>query len=172
MRKRTICMVAALFIAGAPLAQAQGGTSAGSPQESERLSPTERKILTDARVAVIKIALQLTSEQEPKWPAVEEAIRSRADGRYRRLAALQERISQTGEADPVRLYRERADSLTQRAAELKRLADAWQQLAQSLSPDQKARLRLVTTRVLEGGRSAVDSRRTEMAYEDEEEEVF
>jgi hypothetical protein len=172
MRKGTICMVAALFIAGAPLAQAQGGTSTGSPQESERLSPTERKILTDARVAVIKIALQLTSEQEPKWPAVEEAIRSRADGRYRRLAALQERISQTGEVDPVRLYRERADSLAQRAAELKRLADAWQQLAQSLSPDQKARLRLVTARVLEGGRSAVDSRRTEMAYEDEEEEVF
>ena len=172
MRKRTICMVAALFIAGTPLAQAQGGTSTGSPQESGRLSPTERKILTDARVAVIKIALQLTSEQEPKWPAVEEAIRSRADGRYRRLAALQERISQTGEVDPVRLYRERADSLAQRAAELKRLADAWQQLAQSLSPDQKARLRLVTVRVLEGGRSAVDSRRTEMAYEDEEEEIF
>src|SRR5918994_5327026 len=170
MRRRTICMVAALFLAAAPAAQAQGGTSTGSPQESDRLSPTERKIVTDARVAAIKIALQLTSEQEPKWPAVEEAIRARADGRYRRLAALQERISQTGEVDPVRLYRERADSLAQRAAELKRLADAWQQLAQSLSPDQKARRRLVTVRVLGRMSAAADSRRTETYEEDEEEE--
>ena len=109
MRKRTICMVAALFLASTPLAQAQGGTSTGSPQDTERLSPTERKIVTDARVAVIKIALQLTSEQEPKWPPVEEAIRARAEGRYRRLAALQERTSQSGEVDPVRIYRERSE---------------------------------------------------------------
>src|SRR5918993_4110206 len=163
MRKRTICMVAALFLASAPLAQAQGGTSTGSPQESERLSPTERKILTDARVAAITIALQLTSEQQQYWPAVEEAIRARAEGRYRRLAALEGRISQTREVDPVRLYRERADSLAQRAAELRRLADAWQPLQQSLSPDQKARLRLVAVRVLGRISSAADSRRTETA---------
>src|SRR3712207_2243088 len=132
MRSRTISMAAALFLTGAPLALAQGGTSTGSPQESDRLSPTERMILTDARVAAIRIALQLTSEQQQYWPAVEEAIRARAEGRYRRLAALRGRTSQTGEVDPVRLYRERADSLAQRAAELRRLADAWQPLQQSL----------------------------------------
>jgi hypothetical protein len=172
MRKRTICMVAALFLAGAPLAQAQGGTSTGSPQESDRLSPTERKTVTDARVAAITIALQLTSEQQQYWPAVEEAIRARAEGRYRRLAALEGRISQTREVDPVRLYRERADSLAQRAAELRRLADAWQPLQQSLSPDQKAWLRLVAVRVLGRISSAADSRRTETYEEEEEEEVF
>jgi len=67
---------------------------------------------------------------------------------------------------PAQFYRERAEALAERAAGLKRLADAWQPLYQSLSPDQKMRLRVVTVRALEGMRTAVESRRMDMDDED------
>ncbi|MCG7394381.1 Spy/CpxP family protein refolding chaperone [Microvirga sp. ACRRW] len=124
-------------------------------------------MLTDIRVGAIKAALQLTPDQEKLWPAVEEAIRARAETRYRRLATLGERMSQPGDVDPVQLYRQRADVLTERAAGLRKLADAWQPLYQSLTPDQKTRLRLVTVHAIEGFRAAMENRR--MDSDDEEE---
>jgi hypothetical protein len=169
MRKRMISTVAALFIVGAPMALAQQATSgSGSTSDSGRLNQAEFKMLTDIRVGVIRAALQLTPEQEKLWPAVEEAIRARAETRYRRLAALGERLDQWRDADPVQLYRQRADVLADRAAGLRKLADAWQPLYQSLTPDQKTRLRLVTVHALEGFRTAMENRRTEL---DDEEDI-
>jgi hypothetical protein len=163
MRKRMISIVAALFIVGAPMALAQQATSgSGSTSDSGRLNQAEFKMLTDIRVGVIRAALQLTPEQEKLWPAVEEAIRARAETRYRRLAALGERLDQWRDADPVQLYRQRADVLADRAAGLRKLADAWQPLYQSLTPDQKTRLRLVTVHALEEFRTALENRRTEL----------
>jgi hypothetical protein len=158
-----ISTVAALFIVGAPMALAQQATSgSGSTSDSGRLNQAEFKMLTDIRVGVIRAALQLTPEQEKLWPAVEEAIRARAETRYRRLAALGERLDQWRDADPVQLYRQRADVLADRAAGLRKLADAWQPLYQSLTPDQKTRLRLVTVHALEEFRTALENRRTEL----------
>jgi hypothetical protein len=42
----------------------------------------------------------------------------------------------------------RADALAQRSADLKKLADAWQPLYQTLEPDQKRRMALLTIVVL------------------------
>ena len=120
---------------GTPLAHAQQATSSpGDTSDKGRLSQTEFKMLTDVCVGVIKAALQLTPEQERLWPVVEEAIRARAETRYGRLAALEERMGEWREIDPVQLYRQRADVLAERAAGLKKLADAWQPLYQSLNP--------------------------------------
>jgi len=167
MRKGMISTVAALFIVGAPIAQAQQATSGpGSPPETGRLTQAEFKMLTDVRLGVIKAALQLTPDQEKLWPAVDEAIRARAETRYRRLAVLRERLDQPRDIDPVQLYRQRADVLTDRAAGLRKLADAWQPLYQTLTPDQKTRLRLVTVHAIEGLRTAMENRRMEM--DDEE----
>jgi hypothetical protein len=90
--------------------------------------------LTDARIGIVKAALQLTPEQAKYWPAVEEAIRNRAMGRQVRLAALARQRDQ-GDGDPIDMVRHRADALSQRAAELKQLADAWQPLAATLKPN-------------------------------------
>ena len=118
----------------------------------ERLSATELETLTDARIALVKAVLQLTPEQEKFWPAVEEAIRFRATGRQARLASAQARadelrdrnvIENLRNRDPIDFLRRRADALAQRSAELKRLADAWQPLYQTLSTDQRRRLGLV-----------------------------
>jgi hypothetical protein len=169
MRKGMIGIVAALFIVGAPATYAQQATSgSGGTPDSGRPTQAEFKMLTDIRVGVLKAALQLTPEQEKLWPSVEEAIRSRAEMRYRRLAALGERMDQGRDFDPVQLYRQRADVLTERAASLRKLADAWQPLYQSLTPDQKMRLRLVTAHAIEGLRTALENRRMDM---DDEEEI-
>jgi len=169
MRKRMIGVVAALFIVGAPVTHAQQATSGpGGTPESGRRSQADVKMLTDIRVGVIKAALQLTPEQEKLWPAVEDAIRARAETRYRRLAALRERMGQSRDIDPVQLYRQRADVLADRAAGLRKLADAWQPLYQSLTPDQKTRLGLVTVHAIEGFRTAMENRRMEM---DDEEDI-
>ena len=93
--------------------------------------------MTDARIGIVKAVLQLTPEQAKYWPAVEEAIRARAQTRYQRIAAVAERLGQQRAVDPVELLRGRADALAQRAAGLKKLADALQPLYQSLSPETK-----------------------------------
>jgi ABC-type hemin transport system ATPase subunit len=118
------------------------------------------------QLALSRRVLQLTPEQAKYWPAVEEAIRARAQTRYQRIAAVAERLGQQRAVDPVELLRGRADALAQRAAGLKKLADAWQPLYQSLSPDQKQRMQVLAVRVLRQLKDAVDTRRMEMYDED------
>jgi hypothetical protein len=92
---------------------------------------------------MLKGALRLTPEQVKLWPAVEQAIRDRAESRYRRMTTVAERIAQGREVNPIELLRNRADALSERGTELKKLVDAWQPLYQSLSPEQKQRARVV-----------------------------
>jgi hypothetical protein len=120
-----------------------------------------RGFLTDARIGIVKAALQLTPEQEKLWPPVEEAIRARAEARYNRMVAMAGKAGQQGEVDPVELMRGRADALAQRAASLKKLADAWQPLYQSLNADQKQRMRLLSRHVLRELSGGMDTRETE-----------
>jgi hypothetical protein len=63
----------------------------------------------------------------------------------------------------------RADALAQRAADLKRLADAWQPLYQTLTPDQKRRLGLTTIIVLRRIGNAVEAADETEDTEDTEE---
>ena len=121
--------------------------------------------LTDARIGIVKAALQLTPEQAKYWPAVEEAIRNRAMGRQVRLAARQR---DQGDGDPIDMVRHRADALSQRAAELKQLADAWQPLAATLTPEQKQRLRFFAVNILRLVPRAVELRRTQNEDEGDE----
>jgi hypothetical protein len=59
-------------------------------------------------------------------------------------------------------------ALAQRAANLKRLADAWAPLYQTLNPDQKERMRLLAMHVVHQLRDGVDSRPMEMYDETED----
>jgi hypothetical protein len=60
--------------------------------------------------------------------------------------------------DPVSFLHRRADALVQRAADLKKLADAWQPLYETLSPDQKTRMAFLTIFVLRELRSGLEQR--------------
>jgi len=165
MLKRAIGVAAVLFIASSSLAAAQDTTSAIG--DKGRLSQSEFKILTDLRLGIVKAALQLTPEQQRYWPAVEEAVAARGEARYRRLTALAQRAPSEGEIDPVQLIRQRADMLSQRAAGLKQLADAWQPLYQTLAPDQRTRMRTLAIRAGDALRGAAESRR---GYDEDDDE--
>jgi hypothetical protein len=162
MLKGIIALLTVLFVTGSSLTHAQ---DASGP----RLSQTDMNVVTDARLGIVKAVLQLTPEQAKYWPAVEEAVRARAEARYRRIAAIDERLSQKRDVDPVELLRGRADALSQRAAGLKKLADAWEPLYKSLNPDQKERMRALALRVVAQLKDAVDARRMAIYDEDDDE---
>jgi hypothetical protein len=62
----------------------------------------------------------------------------------------------------------RAEALAQRAADLKKLADAWQPLYQTLSPEQKRRMAALAIFVLREMRNDVEQRRLQSEDHDEE----
>jgi hypothetical protein len=162
MLKGIAGLAAVLVVAGAAYAQ---------EASHARLSPTDVNAMTDARIGIVKAALQLTPEQAKYWPPIEEAIRARAEARVHRIAQLKALAEQAGqrEFNPVELMRGRAEALAQRGANMKRLADAWQPLYQTLNPDQKQRMRLLAMHVVREVRSAVERHRmAEMLLESEE----
>jgi LTXXQ motif family protein len=162
MWKIVVTGLAAFLLAAPQLAHAQAPSTAGPVQ---LLSDTDLKALTDRRIEVLRFALGLTPDQAKYWPAVEEAIRARVTARHERLATLAARVNSPRESNPIELLRERADVLAQRAAGLKKLADAWQPLYDSLDAAQKLRLRFLTLYVLREMGDALESRR--MRMEDE-----
>jgi LTXXQ motif family protein len=154
----------ALFITASPLAFAHD-SSAGA---SQNLTAADWEQLTDARIKLVKAALQLTPDQEKYWPAVEEAIRARAKDRQARIATAAERIRELRDRsrieilrdrNPIEFMQRRADRLAQRAADLKRLANAWEPLYQTLDPEQKRRMAILAIFAIREMRDAVEERR-------------
>jgi hypothetical protein len=154
--------VTALFVAAAPLAYAEQAAS------QDHLTAADWEQLTDARIKLVKAALQLTPDQEKYWPAIEEAIRIRAKDRQARIAIAAERarelpdrsrIEVLRDRNPIEFMKRRADRLVQRAADLNRLADAWQPLYQTLDPDQKRRLAFLAIFAVRELRDAAEERR-------------
>ncbi len=149
MSKMVAAAVTALFVAVSPFAYAQNQST--NPQGTQNTGQLgEPGDVTDLRIAVVKSALQLTPSQEQYWPPIEQAIRTRAQHRLARLQNLADLADQGSSPlemainrNPVDFLHRRADVLAQRAADLKRLGDAWQPLYQVLSQDQKRRLGLV-----------------------------
>ena len=70
--------------------------------------------------------------------------------------------------DPVAFLQRRSANLTQRATELKTLADAWQPLYQTMSPEQKRRMAVLAVLVLRELRDKVEQRRTDDDDDDED----
>jgi LTXXQ motif family protein len=144
-------LLAVLFVTGSSLAYAQNAA---------RRIPSQAEINTrmDMRLAIAKDALALTPDQQKYWPAIQDAVHSTVQARYARLSAVEQRLNQ-GNIDSVELLRGRANALAQRAAELKKLADAWEPFYKSLTPDQKSRVRFLAERALPALRVAVDTGR-------------
>jgi hypothetical protein len=165
MLKGIAGLAVVLVVAGS--AQAQDARPEASRPDAfhRRLTQADLNALTDARIGVAKAMLQMTPDQAKLWPPIEEAIRNGAEARYRRIAQFRALADRSGERepDPIALMRWRADALTERGASLKKLAEAWQPLYQTLTPDQKDRLRLVVSHVLheiQEARGAVERHRS------------
>jgi hypothetical protein len=165
-------MTALAVIAGSSLAYGQGGPSSGPA--TSRITAADLNALTDARIAIVKAALQLMPDQEKYWPAIEDAIRARAKDRISRVEAVTTGMAQRADRtpmenlrdrNPVEFLNRRADALAQRSADLKKLASAWQPLYQTLTPEQKRRMGLLAMVVVRDLRDAVEQRRMEAAEE-------
>ena len=176
MMKMVAAGVTALFLATSPLAYAQQASSADTPG---RLSAADLSALTDARIAIVKATLQLTPDQEKLWPPIEDAIRARAMDRAGRLATAAARVAEVRDGslvdalrdrDPIAFMQRRAEALAQRSADLKKLADAWQPLYQTLTPEQKRRMAFLTILVLREMRNAVEQRRVRAGDEEDDED--
>lgn len=171
MSKIVAAGVMAIFIGTVSASYAQAPPAATAP---EHPGATDAAALTDVRIAVVKAALQLTPDQEKLWPPVEDAIRNRAKNRQARIAAVVKRLEELHEKgpdalreiDPIAFLQRRAEALSQRSADLNKLAEAWQPLYKTLNPDQKRRLAFVAIYVLREVRDRAEERRGH--FEDEE----
>ena len=144
MACRMAIIVAALVVSASPLAYGQSSMTVG------KVSASDATALTDARVDLTRSALQLTADQQKYWPAIEQAIRARAKDRQARLADVAGELGDKSPIDavrdrnPVEFMQRRADAQAQRAADLKKLADAWDPLYKILTPEQKKRMAFLT----------------------------
>ena len=160
-------------ITGTSLSYAQTPSAGFAPQG---VTAGDLNALTDARVNVVKAALQMTPDQEKYWPAIEDAIRARAKDRQTRLQNAAARVADLRDRSPIEVLRDRnpieflnrrADVLAQRSADLKKLAAAWQPLYQTLSADQKHRLGFVAIVALRELRDAAEQRRLQAADQED-----
>jgi hypothetical protein len=161
----------ALFVTASPIAYAQTPPAAAP----EKLNLADRNTLTDLRVDLVKAALQLTPEQQKLWPAVESAIRARAEDRKARLAKIAETVGKRVDENPVEVMRNRdpiaflqrrAEALAQRSADLDKLAEAWQPLYKTLSPEQRQRMAALAIFVINDMSDVVERRRARFDDED------
>jgi zinc resistance-associated protein len=152
MRKIIVAGLTALALLSPSLsfAEESPGPRGAIEQGRWRPSPEDMKAFTDARIAALKAGLQLTPDQEKNWPAVEQAIRDMAKARQDRMANWRERGKDEKGEDALARIRARADRMTQRAVELRKLADAAEPLYQALSDDQKHRLRFLVHMAMGG----------------------
>ena len=172
MMKIIVVGTTALFVSASSIASAQTPSPATLP---EKLNAADRNNLTDMRIDLVKAALQLTPDQEKLWPPVETAIRGRAEDRKARIAKIQETVGRRADEsrveilrnrDPIAFLQRRSEALAQRSADLDRLAEAWQPLYKTLSPEQRQRMAALAIFVLHDMSEAVDRRRSQAEDED------
>jgi hypothetical protein len=171
MMKIVMVGTTALLLTASSIASAQ----APSPTTPERLNAADRNTLTDMRIDLVKAALQLTPDQEKYWPAVESAIRAKAEDRKARVAKISETVGRRSDQnsvevmrnrDPIAFLQRRSEALAQRSADLDKLAEAWQPLYKTLNPEQRQRMAALAIFVLHDMSDVVERRRAQAEDED------
>ncbi len=175
MSKIVMAGTTALLLIASPIANAQN-LQTSSTGTADRLNAADLSNLTDLRIDLTKAALQLTPEQEKLWPPVESAIRSRAEDRRARIAKIQETVGVRSDQsrmdivrnrDPIAFLQRRSQALTQRSADLDRLAEAWQPLYNTLSQEQRRRMAALSIFVLHDMSDVVERRRAQSADDED-----
>ena len=138
MWKSIVAGTAALAIVGTSMVYAQRGREEG--RERWQPSMEDFRAFGEARLAALKAGLTLTPEQEKNWPAFEQAARELGKLRLDRISA---RRKAPRSDDPVERLRQRATSLSDTGAALKKLADATDPLYKSLDESQKRRFEVL-----------------------------
>ncbi len=151
MKKLLLAGVAVLAIAGSTAVYAQHRGHDGFRHHHTRMNPEDRAAFFDARIAAVKAGLKLTPDQDKLWPPLETAVRDfvklRIDRANARMTARDERRADSAaprDADPVARLRQRAETMGENAAALKKIGDAADPLYKTLDDGQKRRLSVLT----------------------------
>ena len=140
MLKTVLAGVTMLALAGGSFVYAQQRGDGGPRSHRWQMSEQDRGAMTDARIAALKAGLKLTPDQEKNWPALEKALRARADARAERR---EDRAKAERPKDPVERLQRRAERMTERGVALKQVADAAAPLYQTLDDGQKRRFKVL-----------------------------
>lgn len=126
----------------------------------------DRKAFFEARLAAIHAGLQLTPEQEKLWPQAEAAARNFAEAMRRGKNAMRERrmeMRDDDRSDPLAMMRARAEMALARGQAMKAFVDGVSPLHDSLTADQKARLRALDSHgIMMAMRSGMKQRMMDM----------
>lgn len=111
------------------------------------MSEADRTAFFEARLAAIRAGLMLTDAQQKLWPDVESAIR----GMMKQRLEWRERIRKEGQpANPVDRMKRAGEMMSARGAAMTKMADAMKPFHDSLTDDQKRRMRMLM-RMGQGG---------------------
>ncbi|MCL2717041.1 MAG: Spy/CpxP family protein refolding chaperone [Alphaproteobacteria bacterium] len=144
MKPLAIAVIASLCLAGVAHAK--------DDRHSERghMTSEDRAAFVDAGIAAVHAGLGLNADQEKMWPAVENAMRAFSKANRERAAermkARAEREKTKTPPDLVSRLRQRAEDGAERAAGLKKVADAIEPLYKALDDGQKKRLSVLIRR--------------------------
>lgn len=126
-------------------------------QGMRNMSEADRKAFFEARLAAVKAGLQLNETQLRLWPPVETAVREMMTKRQE----WSERIRKEGRpANPVDRMKRRGDFMAEHGAALQKFANAARPLYDTLTDEQKRRLRMLTPGMgrrgmMQGGRQGM-----------------
>ena len=174
--KIAVVGTSALFLTASPVALAQTAQTPSPVPLEQRFNAADQNTLMDLRIDLTKAALQLMPEQEKLWPPIEAAIRNRGEDRRARIARVRETVGRRADQssaeimknrDPIAFLQRRAEALAQRSADLDKLAEAWQPLYKTLSPEQRQRMAALAVFVLTDMSDVVERRRAQQS-EDED----
>ncbi len=158
MRKALILATTAAVIGGSLLAY--NVYAQQQPPARSRWQPSAADVgaFANARIAAIHAGLALNADQEKLWPPVETVLKDIAKRRTERFEKFRaERQAQTPAQppaqaqtpaqptppDPITRMRRGAEFMGERAADLKKLADAAQPLYEKLDDAQKRRFAML-----------------------------
>lgn len=134
----------------------RGGMERGQMRRGgrEQMSDADRQAFFEARLASIKAGLMLNETQLRLWPPIENAVREMVKQRRE----WRERLAKEGTpANPVDRMKRMGELQTSRGTALTKYADALRPLYDTLSDEQKRRLRMLTQQgrqgMMQGGAS-------------------
>jgi zinc resistance-associated protein len=136
MNKLVVSAVAAAAIAGSAFAMtAVAATDAADAPGAHEMG--NAGFVLDAKLAGMKAALKLTTEQEKLWPPFETAVRDAHKTRIEVMRAFREERSKNERPTPIARMTEWSDLLAKASEQLKKVADAASPLYNSLDETQK-----------------------------------
>ncbi|MGQ3675913.1 Spy/CpxP family protein refolding chaperone [Xanthobacter sp. TB0139] len=151
MKKAVIAATAAFLVAGTAAYAGPGGMGGpGGPGPRGGWTAEDRALVMSARLAAVKDVLKLNADQDKLWTKFEttllevnkERMETRQQMREAHREARQEARAK-GERpafDPITRMRTAADRMDERAASMRKVADAAAPLYESLDDAQKQRL--------------------------------